>query len=76
MSSDPTTTLNSNHGKIQSIQQKDLALLTSGQVLLDLQSAVKELVENALDAGATNIGEWMLEVARFRSFKAWKERLR
>jgi DNA mismatch repair ATPase MutL len=31
--------------------------ITSGQVVLDLQGAVKELVENALDAGASNIGE-------------------
>lgn len=42
---------------IHAIPAKDVHSITSGQVVLDLQGAVKELVENALDAGAGNIGE-------------------
>lgn len=42
---------------IKPISKIDVHRITSGQVVLDLQTAVKELVENALDAGATSIGE-------------------
>ena len=41
---------------IQAISRADVHRITSGQVVLDIQSAVKELVENALDAGARTIG--------------------
>ncbi|GAA6010657.1 hypothetical protein JCM11491_003013 [Sporobolomyces phaffii] len=40
---------------IQAIDRSSVHRLTSGQVVIDLQTAVKELVENALDAGATSI---------------------
>nr|DBA11359.1 TPA_inf: PMS1 [Sporisorium graminicola] len=40
---------------IQAIPASDVHRITSGQVVLDLQTAVKELIENALDASATNI---------------------
>lgn len=45
-------------GPQQSIRRIDKAAvhrICSGQVILDLATAVKELVENAVDAGATNI---------------------
>ncbi|CEH11845.1 DNA mismatch repair protein-MLH2/PMS1/Pms2 family [Ceraceosorus bombacis] len=40
---------------IQAIPRSAVHRITSGQVVLDLQGALKELIENALDAGATNI---------------------
>nr|WJN24951.1 mismatch repair protein [Moesziomyces parantarcticus] len=40
---------------IRAIPTSDVHRITSGQVVLDLQTAVKELIENALDASATNI---------------------
>ncbi|KIO28268.1 hypothetical protein M407DRAFT_72044 [Tulasnella calospora MUT 4182] len=40
---------------IKAIDRASVHRITSGQVVIDLQTAVKELVENSLDAGATNI---------------------
>ncbi|KAG6866554.1 hypothetical protein C0991_002039 [Blastosporella zonata] len=40
---------------IKAIDKSSVHRITSGQVVIDLQTAVKELVENSLDAGATNI---------------------
>ena len=42
-------------GAIRPISKDSIHRIRSGQVVLDLAGAVKELVENALDAGATNI---------------------
>jgi DNA mismatch repair ATPase MutL len=39
------------------IDSHSIQKITSSQVVVDLQTAVKELVENSLDAGATIIGE-------------------
>ncbi|KAK9239045.1 hypothetical protein V1525DRAFT_399656 [Lipomyces kononenkoae] len=40
---------------LRAIDQSSVHKLTSGQVVIDLPTAVKELVENSLDAHATNI---------------------
>ncbi|KAL7412123.1 hypothetical protein BDY24DRAFT_109550 [Mrakia frigida] len=45
--------MSSNH--IKQIDNSSVHRITSGQVIVDLQTAVKELVENALDASATAI---------------------
>ncbi|KAJ3799796.1 DNA mismatch repair protein MutL [Lentinula aff. detonsa] len=45
----------SDTGSIRAIDGSSIHRITSGQVVIDLQTAVKELVENSLDAGATSI---------------------
>jgi DNA mismatch repair protein PMS2 len=46
---------------IKAIDRTSIHHITSGQVVIDLQNAVKELLENSMDAGATNIGEPSIE---------------
>ncbi|KIJ97475.1 hypothetical protein K443DRAFT_133840 [Laccaria amethystina LaAM-08-1] len=40
---------------IKAIDRTSIHRITSGQVVIDLQTAVKELVENSIDAGATSV---------------------
>jgi len=43
---------------IKAIDKTSVHRITSGQVVIDLQTAVKELLENSIDAGATSVGEF------------------
>jgi len=47
--------MSSSPKKIQPIPRQDVHRICSGAVILDLATAVKELVENAVDAGATSV---------------------
>jgi len=49
-------------GSIQAIDASTVHRICSGQVVLTLATAVKELVENSLDAGATSIGNTVLSL--------------
>ena len=44
------------HSTIKAIDKKTVHRICSGQVVLTLAVAVKELVENAIDAGANTVG--------------------
>lgn len=43
--------------EIQAIDKSTVHRICSGQVVLTLAVAVKELVENSVDAGSTSVGE-------------------
>jgi DNA mismatch repair ATPase MutL len=52
---------------IKAIDKASVHRITSGQVVIDLQTAVKELLENSVDAGATNVGELFSKKARWQN---------
>ena len=56
---------------IQAIDKTSVHRICSGQVVLNLATAVKELVENSLDAGATCVGLYIVYL--YRVLK-WRER--
>jgi DNA mismatch repair protein PMS2 len=55
-----SSTGNAPSSSIKPIDKLSVHRITSGQVVIDLQTAIKELVENSLDAGATNLGKLRL----------------
>lgn len=62
-----TTTILTSPCVITAVDAASVHQITSGQVITDLQTAVKELLENSLDAGATNIGELVDHFPRVQS---------
>ncbi len=42
-------------GNIKSLDKSTVHRICSGQVIINLANAVKELIENSIDAGAKNI---------------------
>lgn len=43
---------------IQRIEERSIGVINAAQTIADLSSAVKELIENSLDAHCTNISEF------------------
>lgn len=56
-------------GQIAPIAGADVRRIAGAQVVPDMRAAVKELVENALDAKASSIGMWGLKLTQTYDLK-------
>ncbi len=52
---------------MKKLPQTTIQLISSSQVITSVSSAVKELVENSIDAGATSIEVRLVRVSRHTS---------
>src|SRR5271170_7795061 len=60
-------------GTIKQIDSASVHRICSGQVVIDLSSATKELLENSLDAGSTTVGSSplappLMSVIKFKNY--------
>jgi DNA mismatch repair protein PMS2 len=63
-------------GDIKKIDKTSIIQICSSQVVIDLKSAVKELIENSLDAGAKNIGKLFENHSyRYKILQLWIARV-
>jgi DNA mismatch repair protein PMS2 len=60
---------NESVGNLRAIDKHSVHRICSGQVILDLTSAVKEVLENSLDAKATSIGTASLHMQHLNIYR-------
>lgn len=62
----------SSSNKIKPIDRTSVHRICSGQVVIDLAGAVKELVENSVDAHATSVGTlFHLQEVKYKYIKSY-----